>query len=258
MPQVTVGVSLKMYFGHRAAREWAAEVADIAARTPAVADGRIELFIAPTYPQLLPALEAVAGTRTRVAAQDAAAHDRGAYTGEVSPAELAEIGVGMVELGHAERRRLYGETDAVVAAKTAAALRNGLVPVLCVGETERVSPEEALASSAAQVRSAVADAPAGRLVVAYEPVWAIGAPEPAPVSHTRVVTAGLRELVAALPGRDGSVVVYGGSAGPGLLAELGDDVDGLFLGRFAHDPAALAAVLTEATALADAREGVRA
>lgn len=254
MATVTVGVSLKMYFGHRAARDWAAEVADIAATTPAVADGTVELFIAPGYLQLLPALEAVAGTRAVVAAQDAADHDSGAYTGEVSPAELAEVGVGMVELGHAERRRLYGETDAVVAAKTAATLRNGIVPVLCVGEPTRVSGDDALAFASAQVLSAIADAPAGRLIVAYEPVWAIGAPEPAPAAHIRAVTSGLRELLAGLPDRSGSAVIYGGSAGPGLLTRLGDDVDGLFLGRFAHDPAALRAVLAEAGELARRRE----
>jgi triosephosphate isomerase len=253
MPKVTVGVSLKMYFGHRAAREWAADVADLAAGTPAVADGTVELFIAPTYLQLLPALEAVAGTRALIAAQDAAEHDTGAYTGEVSPAELVEIGVRLVELGHAERRRMFGDTDAVVARKTAAALRNGLVPVLCVGEPDRVVATDALAFAAAQVLSALADAPAGRVVVAYEPIWAIGAPHPAPAGHIRTVTAGLRDLLAGLPERADSAVIYGGSAGPGLLTELGDDVDGLFLGRFAHDPAALADVLAEATALAERR-----
>jgi len=255
MPHAVIGVSLKMYFGHRAARSWLADVADIAATTPAIADGSLEFFVAPGYLQLLPALEAVGGTRAVVAAQDASEHDTGAYTGEVSPSELAEIGVGMVELGHAERRRLYGDTDAVVAAKTSAALRNGLVPVLCVGEPEHVGPDTALAYAAAQVLSAFTGAPAGRIVVAYEPVWAIGAPQPAPTTHIRVVTAGLRALLAGLPDRAGSAVIYGGSAGPGLLAELGDDVDGLFLGRFAHDPSALRDVLREATELVTRRRG---
>jgi len=253
MAPVTVGVSLKMYFGHRAAREWAAGVADIVAAAPAVADGRVEFFVAPGYLQLLPVLEAMAGTRALVAAQDASEHDTGAYTGEVSPAELAEVGVRMVELGHAERRRLYGDTDAVVGAKTAAALRNGLVPVLCVGEPEQVPTDAALAYATAQVLSALALAPAGRIVVAYEPVWAIGAPHPAPVAHIRAVTSGLRAALADLPERQGSMVIYGGSAGPGLLTELGDDVDGVFLGRFAHDPVALRDVLAEATALAERR-----
>jgi len=254
MSKVTVGVSLKMYFGHRAARDWAAEVADLAATTPAVADGSIELFIAPTYLQLLPALEAVGGTQVLVGAQDASEHDAGAYTGEVSPAELAEIGVRLVELGHAERRRMFGETDAVVARKTTAALRNGLIPLICVGEPDRVAADDAVAFVTAQVLSALADAPAGRVIVAYEPVWAIGAPQPAPAEHIRRVTSWLRALLAGLDDRAGSSVIYGGSAGPGLLTELGDDVDGLFLGRFAHDPAALADVLAEAAALSARRQ----
>ncbi len=253
MAKVTVGVSLKMYFGHRAAREWAADVADLAASTPAVADGTVELFLAPSFLQLLPTLDAVWGTRVLVGAQDASEYDAGAFTGEVSPAELAEVGVGLVEIGHAERRRRHGETDAVVARKTAAALRNGLIPLICVGEPDRVPADDAVAFVTAQVLSALAEAPAGRVIVAYEPVWAIGAPEPAPTAHIRRVTSWLRELLAGLDDRAGSTVIYGGSAGPGLLTELGDDVDGLFLGRFAHDPAALAEVLREAAALANSR-----
>ena len=250
MPSAVVGVSLKMYFGHAAGREWIEAASALAASTPCVADGSVELFVAPGYLQLGPALEAAAGTRLRVAAQDAAEHDAGAYTGEVSPAELAELGVELVELGHAERRRLYGETDDIVARKTAAALRNGLVPVLCVGEPSQGTAEEALAFATKQVLTALFTAPPGRVIVAYEPVWAIGAARPAPVAQTRVVTAGLRRVLAELPGRSGSSVLYGGSAGPGLLTEFGDDVDGLFLGRFAHEPAALARVLVEAATLA--------
>lgn len=248
---LTIGVSLKMYFGHRRARDWAADVADIAASTRAVADGRIELFVAPTFVQLLPTLEAVGGTRVKVAAQDAAEHASGPYTGEVSPAELAEIGVQLVELGHAERRRLYGETDEVVARKTAAALTQGLTPVICVGEPEESAPAEAVAFSLAQVHSALAEAPPGRIVVAYEPVWAIGAERPASLEHIRTVCSALRAELRALPGRAEGCVIYGGSAGPGLLTELGGDVDGLFLGRFVHEPRALAAVLEEASALVE-------
>lgn len=253
---VSIGVSLKMYFGHSDARRWFARVAQLAAAHPAVADGRVEFFVIPTYLQVLPAVEAFAGTRTLVGAQDVATEDAGAYTGEVSAAELAEVGVRVVEVGHAERRRLFGETDEVVAAKTAAALRNGLAPVLCIGEAERSDAASAAVRTIAQLGSALADAPAGRVLVAYEPVWAIGAPEPAPVEHISEVTRALRAELDALPGRDGSLVIYGGSAGPGLLTRLAGAADGLFLGRFAHDPAVLADVLDEAAALADHRAGV--
>ncbi|GAA1974795.1 triose-phosphate isomerase family protein [Microbacterium pumilum] len=241
--RATVGVSLKMYFGHREAREWFARVAELAARHPAVVNGSVELFVIPTYLQIGAALEAFQGTRTIVGAQDAAAEDSGAFTGEVSPAELAEVGVGVVEIGHAERRRLFGETDEVVRAKTAAALRNGLRPVLCIGEVDQVDAAEAATRTVAQLRDALDGAPAGPLIVAYEPVWAIGAPQPAPVPHIRTVTLALREAAAERPGTS---VIYGGSAGPGLLSELGDAVDGLFLGRFAHDVDNLVLVLDEA------------
>ncbi|HEX7345247.1 MAG TPA: triose-phosphate isomerase, partial [Candidatus Limnocylindrales bacterium] len=129
-------------------------------------------------------------------------------------------------------------------------LRNGLRPVLCIGEEERVDPAAASERTIAQLADALDGAPAGPLIVAYEPVWAIGAPEPAPVEHIRTVARALREAVADRPG---TFVIYGGSAGPGLLTELGDAVDGLFLGRFAHDPVSLETVLDEAAVLAIAR-----
>ncbi len=255
-PLVTVGVSLKMYFGHREARDWFARAAELAKRHPAVSTGDVEFFVIPTYLQIARAIEAFEGTPAIIGAQDAAAEDSGAFTGEVSPAELAEIGVGVVEIGHAERRRLFGDTDDVVRAKTHAALRNGLRPVLCIGETAQDEPSVAAARAVDQLEDALDGAPAGRLVVAYEPVWAIGAPKPAPVEHIRTVALALRAAVADRPG---TFVIYGGSAGPGLLTELGDAVDGLFLGRFAHDPVSLEEVLDEAAVLAIARaEGLDA
>ena len=255
---VSVGVSLKMYFGHGEARRWFERVAALAAEHPAVESGTVECFVIPTYLQVLPALEAFAATPVLVGAQDVATEDRGAYTGEVSAAELAEVGVRLAEVGHAERRRLFGETESLIAAKTAAALRNGVTPVLCLGEVEQTASSDAAAEVVRQLHAALADAPDGRVIVAYEPVWAIGAPEPAPSSHIVEVARALRRAIDGLAGRDGSLVIYGGSAGPGLLASLEGAVDGLFLGRFAHDPAALASVLDEAAELAAAREAVRA
>lgn len=249
---VTVGVSMKMYFGHRRALEWCTRVADLARAQPAVASGDVRLFILPTFVQLVPTLATFAGTRVEVGVQDVAVADVGAFTGEVSAAEVAEVGATLAEVGHAERRRLFGETDVVVAEKAAAALRNGLTPVVCLGEAERTSTATAVAVVRGQLASALRDAVPGPVVVAYEPVWAIGAPAPAPVEHIAAVCTALRHVVAGLPHRTGSAVIYGGSAGPGLLTELHASVDGLFLGRSAHDPAALAAVLDEAVALTEA------
>ena len=256
---VTVGVSLKMYFGQSEARAWFARVAELV-RSPqgvAVMDGTVELFVIPGYLAIASAREAFAGTPVLVGAQDLAAEDSGAFTGEVSGSELAEVGVRVAEVGHAERRRLFGETDQLVAAKTAAALRNGIVPVLCLGETERSPAEDAAAFVVTQLHDALAGAAAGRVIVAYEPVWAIGAAEPATAEHILPVTRAVRAALDALPDRAGSSVVYGGSAGPGLLTRLahgeGGSVDGLFLGRFAHNTSALGAVVSEASNLAGRR-----
>jgi triosephosphate isomerase len=205
--------------------------------------------VMPTFPSLPAVVEVFAASAVAVGAQDLAAADAGAYTGEVSGAVLAELGTTYAEVGHAERRRLFGEDESVVAAKTAAALRHGLVPVLCLGEVDRGDPTAAATECVRQLRSALGGAPAGRVVVAYEPQWAIGADRPAPDEHILAVVADLRTALASADGRTGSAVVYGGSAGPGLLTRLGDGVDGLFLGRFAHDPQALAAVLAEADEL---------
>lgn len=127
-PRVTVGVSLKMYFGHHETLNWARSIADLAARHPAVTGGTAELFVLPAFPALVPVTGILAGTEVRTGAQDLATEDSGPYTGEVSGAHLHEIGARYAEVGHAERRRLFGEGDTVVAAKTAAALRNGLTP----------------------------------------------------------------------------------------------------------------------------------
>ncbi|MFC8680298.1 triose-phosphate isomerase family protein [Microbacterium ureisolvens] len=248
-----VGVSLKTYFGHERAHAWFADVAIRAAGHPAVTDGSVRFFVIPTYLQIPTALAAFANTPVLVGAQDVSQHPPGAYTGEITAAELAEIGVQVAEIGHAERRRLFDETDTVTAAKAAAALTHGITPVLCIGEAERLGTPAAALANVEQLAANLENVPAGPVIVAYEPVWAIGAAEPAPDDHIAAVTRALRAAIDADPTRTGSVVIYGGSAGPGLLTRLGDSVDGLFLGRFAHDPDALVAVLDEASALASTR-----
>lgn len=248
-PQL-VAVSLKMYFGHARTVQWSLEVAALAARHPAVAGGRVELLVLPTFLSIPAAVQIFDGL-VGVGAQNLSEHDSGAFTGEVSGAELAELGAVAVEVGHAERRTLFGETDAVVRAKTAAALRHGLTPVLCVGEKLQGDPEAAAQECIRQFDDALQDSRAlglpGRIVVAYEPYWAIGAATAAPIHHIRAVCGPLRDHVRASRGAT-SQVIYGGSAGPGLLARLNGSVDGLFLGRFAHDPAAVGSVLDEVIA----------
>lgn len=240
-----VAVSLKMYLGHAATLRWCAAVGEIASRHPAVVDGHVELVVLPTHPAIVPA-RTVLGHNVSLGAQDLATHDPGAFTGEVSGTELAEIGCSFVEVGHAERRHHQHETDETVAMKLAAAVRNDLVPIVCVGEPERTNPEDAAESVLRELERLLAlarlDRRPPRLVVAYEPHWSIGRSEAAPLAHITTVSRRVKQHLAGEPHQ----VIYGGSAGPGLLAQLHTSVDGLFLGRFAHDPGKLESVLDEA------------
>lgn len=223
-----IGVSLKLYLDIPATLAWFEAVT----ARPEVASGRAQLWAAPS----VVALPLVAGRTGAITlgTQDISPYDRGSYTGGISGADLAHLGCRYAVVGHAERYRHFGETRATVAAKVAAARRNGITPVLCVGEPRRVPAAEAARHCVEELKGM------GDVVVAYEPHWAIGAAEPAPDEHIATVCAALRQHAGT--------VVYGGSAGPGLLTRLGTAVDGLFLGRFAHDPANLAAVLAEVPA----------
>jgi triosephosphate isomerase len=246
----TLGVSLKMYFGAKETLEWCRQVAEIARRHEAVINGAADIFVLPS----MPVIDVFAGTRISVGAQNLFWEDKGPFTGEVSGVMLRELGCRYVEVGHAERRRLFGESNEIVAIKVAAALRNSLLPVICVGETQRSNVKQASASCIteldAALRHATTNCALGPIVVAYEPVWAIGAPAPAPTKHICDVCRELRRWVAShAPGLRGSRVIYGGSAGHGLLSRLAHSVDGLFLGRFVHDPNAFEAILDEVVSI---------
>jgi triosephosphate isomerase len=248
---VLLGISLKMYFDQDRALAWFGRIAGIAARHPAIASGDVELVVLPSFPALPGALTTFAGSGVGVGAQNLFWEDEGAFTGEVSGRDLAGIGCRYVEIGHAERKRIFGETDEIIARKIAAALRNGLTPILCVGEPVETSITDAADSCIAQLAAALATVDEPRtIVVAYEPEWAIGAQVPASSQHIAGVCGAIGAWLRGHPLLSGSRVIYGGSAGPGLLSDIGHSVDGLFLGRFAHDPDAGAAMLDEAAALA--------
>lgn len=256
--EVTIGVSLKMYLSPAETASWSAAVATIARQHDAVVSGRVELFVLPSFPMIPAALAAFAGTAVGVGAQDLMWEDRGAFTGGVSGLDLRALGCRYAEVGHAERRAVFGEDDRIARLKLAAAVRAGLVPVFCVGERERTPPDDAARACIAQLAAALLNLPSGEassteaaaedpvdLVVAYEPEWAIGAAQSAGPDHVRAVTSRLRDWLATAPGLGRTRVIYGGSAGPGLLPQLRGAADGLFLGRFGHDPAAVARVLDE-------------
>lgn len=178
--------------------------------------------------------------------------DEGAGTGEISAGMLKACGVQMVELGHSERRAAFGETDGTVNLKVKAALRHGLIPLVCVGDTrEEFSAGASAETVLRQVKLAffeVADTDRARCLLAYEPVWAIGeSGEAASPAHVATVHAALRTLLGD-PDRGGMKLLYGGSVNvdnAGQLARV-DGVDGLFVGRAAWSAPGFRAVLKAA------------
>jgi triosephosphate isomerase len=243
-----VAVSLKMYLNHDATLAWAHQIAQIVRSRPC---DQVEVVILPSFPSLSGVASTVAGTAVRLGAQNLSEYAEGPYTGEVDAASLVQIGCRYVEIGHAERRRRYGEEEPVVGRKLAAALRAGLIPLLCLGETERTGSPGAAHHCVDQLGSALSWVPDDLgekpLVIAYEPIWAIGADQPAGLEHIQSVCVALRDFLDQSQPTRPVRLVYGGSAGPGLLSQLGEAVDGLFLGRFAHQPSAFATILQEAT-----------
>jgi triosephosphate isomerase len=175
-------------------------------------------------------------------AQDLSAHDSGAYTGEVSGQFLSRLDVRYVLVGHSERRTLHAEDDEVVATKVAAAHRSGLVPVICVGETaDDLEQHGPSAVPVAQLRAALAQVPASvEIVVAYEPVWAIGSGQAATADQAEQVCAALRSALAEIRGSDAAAatrILYGGSVKSSNIASFmrEPNVDGALVGGASLD-----------------------
>jgi triosephosphate isomerase len=217
---------------------------------------RVDAAVAPSFPCLRAVLDAVQGSPLAVAAQNMHWEANGAFTGEVAPPVLFDMGVRYVIIGHSERRALFGESDLTVSRKVVAARRYGLAPIVCVGENEtQRDAGQTCDVVVAQVRAALADAALnapGDLVVAYEPVWAIGTgrtPEP------NEVTGAHAAIRAALTERFGAAgievrVLYGGSVTaanvPVLLAA--PEVDGALVGGASLDPGSFALIAAAAAA----------
>jgi triosephosphate isomerase len=201
--------------------------------------GSVEVALFPPFTDLRSVQTLIAADKISFAlgAQDLSVHDSGAYTGEISGQFLAKLDCRYVIIGHSERRQYHDETDAVVAAKTKAALRHGLVPVICVGETaEDLEKHGASAVPVAQLEAALEGvAPGADIVVAYEPVWAIGSGQAATPEQAQQVCAPLRAVVADKLGADAAAatrVLYGGSVGASNIAGFmrEPDVDGALVG----------------------------
>jgi triosephosphate isomerase len=203
-------------------------------------DARIQPFVIPPFTSVREVKRALSDTEALVGAQNMHWAGAGAWTGEISPLMLKECGLDLVELGHSERRQHFGETDETVGLKTAAAVRHGLIPLICVGESfaERTSgrTSEVLSN---QVRGALqfleADALSAQILFAYEPVWAIGENGiPAEAGYANIQHALIKnvanDILPSVP-----KVLYGGSVTFGNSAELAAQphIDGLFIGRSA-------------------------
>jgi len=250
--KLTLGVSLKTYFGYQQTQAWSREIAEIVRQHPLLKQHpEITLFTFPSAPAIETTLRAFTGTAMQVGAQNIAPAPAGAWTGENSAELVSEMGCKFAEVGHAERRRYFHEDNAMICRKVQMALENGLTPVICIGEPEKLSDEDATAFAIEEANVILhymqQQARGGDLIFAWEPQWAIGAAQPASGEYIQAVCSGLRAHLSSVPGDHR--VIYGGSAGPGLLSQLWPHVDGIFLGRFAHQPAAITAILDEACVL---------
>lgn len=243
MNKPVAAVSLKMYFSQSRTLQYCRELKSLITSEEGLTDN-IRLAILPDFLAIPQAAEILKDTNIILGAQDLAYEDRGAFTGEVSGADLANFGVQVAEIGHAERRTIFREDDNMIAKKVAAAKRNNITPLLCIGEPEKTSPKQAAKLCIQQVRSALRYATPTEIWLGYEPYWAIGAAQPASPKYVSEICQNIRE---GLPELASLTILYGGSAGPGLITKLDNTIDGLFLGRFAHEPKAFLEVAKETT-----------
>jgi triosephosphate isomerase len=211
----------------------------------------VDAVLAPPFTALAALGEALEGSRVALAAQNVNPEPKGAFTGEIAPGMLVELGCRYGIVGHSERRTLYGETSEFVARKAAALFEAGITPIVCVGES--LEEREAGRTSdvvGAQVRESLASVPAGRardVVLAYEPIWAIGTGKTATPEMAQAVHADIRGILTELFGADAEAIriQYGGSVKPDNVAELMSqpDIDGALVGGASLDPDSFSAIV---------------
>jgi len=204
----------------------------------------MEIFIIPSHTSLWPIKNLIDSSRLKLGAQNMHWEDEGAFTGEISPLMLSEIGLDLVELGHSERRQYYNENDIDINKKTHAALRNKLKPLICIGENLQQKnnqiTNEIISSQLKVALNGINEEQAADILIAYEPVWAIGeAGEPANSKYVAKVHSHIRNILEELYGHTGKEIpiLYGGSVNQdNFLSYLdSEDVNGLFIGRAAWD-----------------------
>ena len=228
----------------------------IAALLPRVSSVQgVDIAVCPTYPVLQAMVDSARGSRVQVYAQNMHQAAEGAFTGEVSAPMLVEIGVHGVILGHSERREMFGETDRALQLKVPAAFDAGLVPILCVGETEEEreagDTERKLRHQVQEDLARVDTSRLGDVVIAYEPIWAIGTGRVATPEQAQEAIAFVRALVAdrSREQAERTRVLYGGSVKADNAAELLalPDVDGALVGGASLDAESFAAIVEAGT-----------
>ncbi len=211
----------------------------VTALIPLVKDAACDVVVCPPYVDIALVAELVKGTNIQVGAQNIHWAEKGAFTGEISAAMLKEAGAAYAIIGHSERRQYFGETDETVNSRTKAALAAGIVPIICVGESlEQRENGETDAVVSGQVKADLADIPGeavAGLVIAYEPIWAIGTGKTATDEQANETIGLIRETIASLYGQavaDQVRIQYGGSMNPknvkGLMAQA--QIDGGLIG----------------------------
>jgi triosephosphate isomerase len=242
-----IAANWKMYKNPEQTRQFFAEF------LPMVAGyDRDEIVVCPPYVDLYAALEMAAGSQVSVGAQNLYWKEEGAFTGEIGPGMLTAVGCTHVIIGHSERRQYFGETDDTVNLRLKAALEHGLTPIVCIGEVleerEAGLTEDVLRRQCLRAFNAISATKAARLVVAYEPVWAIGTGKTATPQMAADAHALVRGEAAKAFGTefaDGMRILYGGSVKPenatALMSEA--EIDGALVGGASLDPKSFAAIV---------------
>jgi len=230
-----IGTSWKMNKTRAQAREFA----DFLLSSPVAKTNEAKLFVIPPFTAIADVAARLAPTKVRVGAQNVHWAAAGPWTGEISAAMVLDVGASLVEIGHSERRTHFGETDETVALKAKAAIDNGLLALVCVGDTraeyEASQTSEVLARQTRAALSHLGGGDRANIVIAYEPVWSIGEggvpadPDFADLQHRRIKDVSTTLFSAPVD------VVYGGSVNPGNCVALATraHIDGLFIGRSA-------------------------
>lgn len=199
----------------------------------------MDTVLCPPFTALAKASELLKGTKIALGAQNINQNESGAFTGEVSPPMLSDLGCRYVIVGHSERRQIYGETNEIVNKKTGAVFKHGMIPIVCVGETlEQRESNKMIDVVQSQMRGGfvgLASTDVQRLIIAYEPIWAIGTGKTASPQQAQEMHLAIRDFLKDQYGSSTSLqtrIIYGGSVKPENMAELmaGEDVDGGLVG----------------------------